>query len=188
MDVSTINGSCNAYHVGEILIDAPAGVNFPSKINKILITHEHCDHIAGISKLDATVYASKFAIDSITGKNNNACLCNYLEMGFPKIIKSKIVSEGDRIMAGEITLTVIETPGHCKGALCFYEPDEKTLFSGDTVFPDLALPRTDLPTSNIKELAKTYEKLAKLDIETIYPGHGRIIKEKKYIEKIIGLL
>jgi len=188
MKITTIRGSCNAYLIDDLLIDAPAEVKFPEGIEKIVLTHEHCDHIAGITNLNGKIYASEFAMKSVIQKNDGACLCSYLKMNFPKIEKSTVVREGDEIVTDGLNLTVIETPGHCKGALCFYEPDEKILFAGDTVFPDNSIPRTDLPTSDIKELIKTYEKLSELGVETIYPGHGKVIKEKKYIEKVAGLI
>jgi glyoxylase-like metal-dependent hydrolase (beta-lactamase superfamily II) len=109
-------------------------------------------------------------------------------MEYPKITKHRVLKEGDMLEESGITLTVIETPGHCAGALCFYSEDQRTLFSGDTVFPDFALPRTDLPTSDYEKLKKSYKKLAKLDVETIYPGHGEMVKNKEYVKKILEQL
>ena len=81
-----------------------------------------------------------------------------------------------------------ETPGHAKGALCFYDEEAKILFAGDTVFPDLGIPRTDLPGSEPEKLKETYSRLETLDIKTIYPGHGEKIEEKDYVKKILKLL
>lgn len=188
MRIESIRGSCNSYLIGNLLVDAPDGAKFPKEVSFVLLTHEHCDHISGINKLNAEICGSRFTIESITKKSENACLCKYLNMKIPEIKKFRMLTEGDKIETSEFKLEVIETPGHCKGALCFYEPEERLLFSGDTVFPDLSVPRTDLPTSDIDELIKSYEKLAKLDIEIIYPGHGREIREKKYIERIARII
>jgi glyoxylase-like metal-dependent hydrolase (beta-lactamase superfamily II) len=68
----------------------------------------------------------------------------------------------------------METPGHSLGSLCLYEEKEKVLFSGDTVFPDGNIGRTDMYGGDTPELVRSIERLTKLDVQTMYPGHMEI--------------
>lgn len=71
---------------------------------------------------------------------------------------------------------ILNTPGHWKACLCVYLPSSKVLFAGDTIFGP-----------NIDSL----EKLSKLDIRCIIPGHGRLCDTKEisrhitYFEELI---
>jgi len=94
--------------------------------------------------------------------------------------KVKKISSGTTISLGETSWQVIETPGHAPGAISLYEPELKILASGDVVFKE-GVGRTDLPGGNIKQLRKSLEKLSKMDIDLVLPGHG----EPCYKENIL---
>ena len=96
----------------------------------------------------------------------------------------KLVEElpGHRGKTGEAYLTaagnlpcryVIHTPGHSPGGLCFYSPQERVLFSGDTLF-QCSVGRSDLSGGNGHILVQSIrEKLLILpEFTTVYPGHG----------------
>ncbi len=184
-----ISGSSNGYFFEGILIDAPNEVTWVSdKIKICVITHEHCDHFAGIKNLQCEIGASKFCADTINGKIDKFGLCSLIGFEFPDKKVKRILRDGDLVKGNEIELRVLETPGHAKGAICLYAEEKKLLFSGDTIFPDRGMPRVDLPTSEPEKLRESYEKLAALEIEKIYPGHGKIIEEKDYLTKILYVL
>ena len=67
---------------------------------------------------------------------------------------------------------VMETPGHTPGSVCLYHPEERLLFSGDTLF-EMGYGRTDLPGGNMAQLITSLEHLFTLPGATqVYPGHG----------------
>ena len=69
-------------------------------------------------------------------------------------------------------LTILSTPGHTPGSVCFYFPEDKVLFSGDTLF-QMGYGRTDLPGGDIQQLWHSLDLLLALPPETVvYPGHG----------------
>ena len=84
------------------------------------------------------------------------------------------LSEGMVLDMGEWKLEVLETPGHSQGCICLYERTEKVLFSGDTVFPDGNIGRTDMYGGDTKELINSIQRLTGLDVKTMYPGHMEI--------------
>ena len=77
------------------------------------------------------------------------------------------------IEVGGLRFNVIETPGHTPGGVSFYEPSEKVLFSGDSLFAG-AIGRTDHPGGDYEMLMKSIlGKLVTLEGSvTVFPGHG----------------
>lgn len=77
------------------------------------------------------------------------------------------------IRFGTHQLTVIPTPGHTPGGVCFYCESEHVLFSGDSLF-QLSIGRTDFPGGNHWSLISALHNLLRdlPDDVTIYPGHG----------------
>jgi glyoxylase-like metal-dependent hydrolase (beta-lactamase superfamily II) len=88
--------------------------------------------------------------------------------------KINFVKEGDLIKLGNMVLEVIHTPGHSPGGICLYGRKEKVLFTGDTLFAEGMVGRTDLSYSSGEALKESLKKLARLPAGTIiYPGHGQ---------------
>lgn len=175
---------CNGYLIEDIVIDAPINSEPPSA-ELLVITHPHCDHFIGAANYAFKKAASNHAKDLINSKKDEFCLCKYVGWNFPEIKIDLGLKDGETIERKNTKLEVVYTPGHCEGAICLYEPNKKFLFSGDTVLSDHNLPRTDLPSSDLEKLRDSYEKLIQLEIETIYPGHGGIIREKDYVKNLL---
>jgi hydroxyacylglutathione hydrolase len=66
---------------------------------------------------------------------------------------------------------VILTPGHSPGSVCLYLADKKVLITGDVVF-FMSVGRTDFPGGNTAALKDSIDRLSKLDVEYIVPGHN----------------
>ena len=131
------------------------------KINKIILTHSHYDHVQKVNdlaiKTKATVCFHDLDYDEIKKfiKNNTI-----------KIIKLK---NKDIIDIGKIKIKVIHTPGHTPGAICLIV--ENKIITGDTLFVN-AIGRTDLAGGDSLKLFESLQKLKKLDDDVeIYPGH-----------------
>ena len=147
----------------------------------IMLTHGHFDHIYGVKELSETygglpVYMHKD--ERYTMAETNPYVCGMYGLPLPDIcfIDSPVLKEtveGDVIEVGSLRFQAIETPGHSRGGLCFYEPAEQVLFSGDTLFAG-AIGRTDQPGGDYDLLMKSiFEKLMPLDGPVkVIPGHG----------------
>ena len=74
--------------------------------------------------------------------------------------------------------TVIHTPGHSWDSCCYYHKQTQSIVSGDTLLGSMKKGRVVTPSiySNRKQTLYTLEKLRKLDISKVYPGHGSIIE------------
>lgn len=144
-----------------------------AKLDYILLTHGHFDHTLTADALrEAT--GAKLLIhaddaEMLTDANKSALA---LFLGRYDTVKpcDEILNHEDSIALGDSTLTVIHTPGHSKGSLCYLADD--FIFTGDTLF-DRGFGRFDLHGGDFETLKSSLRKLGKLDRKLkIYAGHG----------------
>lgn len=131
-----------------------------SKINYIISTHGHFDHITAAMKL-RQMTKSPFLIHKADS------------FMFPQdLVVDTFLVDGMLVNLDDIVLKVIHTPGHTPGSVCLYDEKNKNLFSGDTLFyADHG--RCDLPLSSYSDIVLSLKKLFDLPSDTIvYPGHG----------------
>lgn len=141
------------------------------KVEGILLTHGHHDHVGGVAELKSLTGAKVYA-SPLTDRVANSAYNMAYEMGeTPKYFEVDAhVNDGDHITIGDMTLTVVATPGHTSGCTCFMLDDN--IFSGDTLF-QTSYGRTDLPTGNFTLLEKSLKKLFNLEGDfKVHPGHG----------------
>ncbi len=145
------------------------------KVEYILLTHGHFDHIAGLNELKAALKAKAVINENDLTISNNLNEFTRL-FGVPDAEVPQyemFVNDNDVINVGNMVIKVIFTPGHTQGGVCYMIDDK--LFSGDTLFKD-TVGRTDLFGGSLEKLsASVKDKLFKLDDNiTVYPGHGPI--------------
>ena len=139
-----------------------------------LLTHGHADHISALGKMLAT-HAAPVLIHSEDQHwafiERNQIPPFYAGL-HPAPATLRTITDGEELLLAGIKFKVIATPGHTPGGVCFYSPDAKTLFSGDTLFQG-TVGRTDLPGGDGRILAQSLKKLAVLPVDTmVLPGHG----------------
>jgi hydroxyacylglutathione hydrolase len=139
----------------------------------ILLTHSHWDHIADVSKCKK-VYNIPVWVHALDRANLEFPGADGLP--FPGIIEGvaadHFLEDGEHFFIGDLQFTVIHTPGHTPGGVCFYNEPLKILFSGDTLFRG-TIGTLTLPTSQPDLMWESLEKLSKLPPETtVHPGHA----------------
>jgi len=145
------------------------------KVENILNTHGHSDHISGNGILKAFTKADiiihKDDASMLTDPSRNISRMLGRDVTSPKA--DRLVEDGEIIRVGDLKLRVIHTPGHTKGSISLLCEEEKVVFTGDTLFAG-SIGRTDLPGSSFEEIMHSLkEKLMNLPEETVvYPGHG----------------
>lgn len=126
-------------------------------VRYILITHGHMDHIGALEEV-----------------RNKAGAPVGIHAGDVRGLKKPpdfFLQDGQMLTFGKYSLKVLHTPGHSPGGVCLLS--EKTLFSGDTIFPN-GPGNTSIPGSDEEMiLASIHSKIFVFPDDTIiYPGHG----------------
>ena len=139
-----------------------------------LLTHGHVDHVTALAALadarPAPVYLHPLdAAWCFTPRND---LPGFYAAPARPNAPLRPVAEGDVLELAGARWSVLDTPGHTPGGVCFRLEPDRALFTGDTLFRGTA-GRTDLPGGDARALTQSLRKLAALAGDwTVYPGHG----------------
>jgi glyoxylase-like metal-dependent hydrolase (beta-lactamase superfamily II) len=151
------------------------------RIKLLLFTHGHPDHVEAMDRFDDTVLRAISRAEYLYMQEEGKELFLGTGVQLPSKPFQILLNEGE-LTLGHKAFLVIPTPGHSPGSVCLYYQKEKVLISGDTLFY-LGVGRTDLPGGDAGQLAESIERLAKLHIECLIPGHGEMLKGRRAIEK-----
>ncbi|MDY6777419.1 MAG: MBL fold metallo-hydrolase [Candidatus Nanohaloarchaea archaeon] len=150
--------TANAFLLSETaLIDTgsdPIVLERLDSIYQVAITHTHHDHIENLPQIvdqhSPTIYA-------------------YEPDNLP--VDAEQVQDRDNIDLAGSSFNILHTPGHKDDSICLFHEKSGTLFSGDLIFPDGSFGRTDLEEGNRDTLIKSIERITRLDVQALYPGH-----------------
>jgi hydroxyacylglutathione hydrolase len=145
-----------------LVVDAPEGseeVIEAAKgfdVRRIVVTHRHRDHWAGIDVLKAGI--------------DVPVLCHEADREPYESYVAGVLGQGDEVEVGGLKLRVIHTPGHTPGCICLLLGEH--LIAGDTLFPG-GPGRTRTPEDLQQEIDSIVNNLYVLPASThVYPGHG----------------
>ena len=122
----------------------------------VLITHGHPDHTGALT-----------ALKEATGAE--ICVGAADAYRLPAAA-DRLLQDGDTVQVGALEFSVIATPGHTEGGVCYLLED--VLFAGDTLFYE-SVGRTDFPGGDTAVLMQSLQKLKALPYEDLHviPGH-----------------
>ena len=159
----------------------------PEDITLIINTHCHPDHFEA-NKFFAERTKAKIAFSKEEEKSLGE-MYNFQGMTPSYFKPSFYLKEGTLNLgkSAKISLEIFHTPGHSPGSICIYWAEKKVLFSGDLVFT-ASVGVTDHPWGSSSQLKRSIEKVSKLDIEYLLPGHTEIVAGKENVERNFALI
>jgi len=148
-DVNTLVDVGRDHNIIDKINHASTGVG-KSKIEQVILTHNHYDHASLLPYIKNLFNPQVYAYSS------------YLE-GVDCYVKG-----GELIKVADRICEIIYTPGHSNDSICLYCKGEGSLFAGDTPL----IIRS--PGGSYEEkYVNIMESICRRDIRTIYFGHGR---------------
>ncbi len=145
-------------------------------VQRVLLTHGHGDHIAGITDLkkafpDMAVCCP--AADAAMLTDAWANMSAPFGFSIITVKPDELLNGGDSITIGKSQWQVLDTSGHTPGGVSFYSPDAGAVITGDALF-SCSIGRTDIPNASGSQLVSNIRRnLLSLPDETrVLPGHG----------------
>jgi glyoxylase-like metal-dependent hydrolase (beta-lactamase superfamily II) len=140
-------GPDDATHLDEVAREAGP------RVAAVLVTHDHPDHAPGAAAFARLVDAPLSAF---------------------RLEGAEHLRDGQRIVAGEVSLTAVHTPGHTSDHMAFHVPAVGALFTGDAVL-GRGTSFIDPPDGDLAQYLRSLTRMQELHPRTIYPGHGPIV-------------
>lgn len=190
-----------------LLIDTGTGTEVTEriaaehKVDLVLITHGHEDHICGNDYFkEATVCSHELDapairfVDKLTelynvkGTELEDSMSSFLRdiFGLKDFRVDRELKDGDIIDTGSHRVEVIHTPGHSGGHCCFFIPDIKLVFLGDIDLSSFG-PWYGCRDSHIGDFIKSVQRIKELDCETAVSSHKGVIQGKREIDEKLDL-
>jgi hydroxyacylglutathione hydrolase len=133
------------------------------EVKHVIFTHLHHDHIGNFDLFsNAKFYASEAEIRCFEKDSEATTLDRDMAEKFTIKLEPAVDLNG---------LQIIPTPGHTVGSICIWYPQERILFSGDTLFTNKRTGRVDLPTSIPSNMQESIMKLVHYNFKMLCPGH-----------------
>lgn len=146
--------------------------NGVKRLKYILLTHGHYDHLFGVAELKRD-FGGEVAIHELDSccleEPEKALAKSSIARNFLTTKADITLKEGSRLSLGDTVISVLHTPGHTDGSICYVFDD--VMLSGDTLFCG-TVGRTDLPGGDPITMTKTIGRLSRIKEDyRVYPGH-----------------
>ncbi|MDM3871068.1 MBL fold metallo-hydrolase [Porticoccus sp. W117] len=144
------------------------------RLKWVVVTHTHPDHSPAAQALIAATGAEPIGQVMVDDGHQDT-----------SFQVERNIDDGEWLECGEFRLQAIYTPGHVSNHVCYLLPEEGTLFAGDHLFGGgsvVIIP----PSGDMKDYLTSLRRLLALEITTIAPAHGGLIRQPyEEIKKLI---
>jgi hydroxyacylglutathione hydrolase len=169
------------------------------RVRLIINTHCHCDHVGGNriiqDRSGCDVAMHKIGKHFIDTRDDWSTWWRYYAQEADFFACTKALEDGERVCLGPHEFQVIHTPGHSADGIVLYNSKAKILLSSDSLWEnDIAVMTIRVEGSRaIFSMLESLEKIRNLDIQTVFPGHGKPFSDpiaalRKAVKRLQGYL
>src|SRR5206468_8294039 len=173
----------NTYFVGEgdlAVIDPGPAIDSHiekilamGKIRWVLCTHTHMDHSPAAAAIKKATGAKLYGRPAPAGQDAT-------------FVPDQVLSHGDRVQLGSLSLKAVHTPGHASNHLCYLLEETRMLFTGDHVMQGSTVV-INPPDGDMRAYLASLDLLLREDLAVLAPGHGYLIgAPHKEIRRLIA--
>jgi glyoxylase-like metal-dependent hydrolase (beta-lactamase superfamily II) len=187
-------------------------------VDRIFITHSHVDHCGFAGRIKefsgARIFLSEVEFEAITRAHRDqrkidtlgyfwrqfgldektihtfSAVSDAFTMATAPFSTDLFLNDEQSIKVGDRTFFVLSTPGHTRGHICFFLPEEQILLAGDCILPHITPNLSpDLTCSTflpLENFIQSLERIGALPVHKVYPAHGEPFENLKgRVEEII---
>ncbi len=176
-----ISVTVHCYRVGRVLVDAgppnqvePLVDHLAGRIDDVLITHHHPDHVGAAAALHdqgATVWAHEDGLYPLWNPPEISQRTREL-WGAPDRVDADCLEASMSLDGREVE--ILETPGHSEDHVAIHLPEEGWVFTGDVyIGPRVAL----APSEDLDQLLASYQAICDISPEQMFPAHGAAVQD-----------
>jgi glyoxylase-like metal-dependent hydrolase (beta-lactamase superfamily II) len=153
------------------------------RVDAILVTHTHRDHVGGLNRLRLATGAQVVGAAPFAPRGDgSAGLDSSHDHDYSP---DRILGDGELWRSAGYTIQALATPGHCSNHLCFALLEEGALLSGDHVMAwstSVVAP----PDGSMRAYMESLDKLRGRPESIYWPGHGGpVIEPQRYLRALI---
>lgn len=179
--MAATNGYLLRTEEATLAVDAPEGMadwlaGHGARVDALLLTHQHFDHVLDAARVQAdhgcpvfafSPFSSELTLDRLFSEATG------IDVQVEPFAVDHPLGGMDRADIGGVTWSLLHIPGHSPDSLCYYQAGLGLVFGGDVLFMD-GVGRTDFPGGSWETLLAGIESqmLALPDDTRLYPGHG----------------
>lgn len=156
-------------------LDAVARALADEPLARVVVTHNHSDHIKGI--------------DAVAARWPGALLLKkpWRERDAKYPVRWSPLEEGEEVLAGDTRLQVVETPGHAPDHICLFEEAERVLFAGDLLMRDGTVVIPPTYGGSLAQYLSSLDKVLGLAPARALPAHGpEIVDPRSLIHRYLA--
>ena len=177
----------------------------PRRIRHLILTHAHGDHAGGAARMrrltdGAAVYLSRDRARALREADEHAVSLDVAkkvgiyppDYALEPCAVDVELADGGRIAVGDVTLEVLDTPGHADGhvSLLLEHGGRRSLFAGDVVFFGGRILLQAIHDCRLDAQIRSLRKLRELGVDALFPGHLTLSLEngQRHIERANEIL
>ncbi|MCB9680039.1 MAG: MBL fold metallo-hydrolase [Alphaproteobacteria bacterium] len=144
-----------------------------ARVERIVLTHHHVDHVSGAQALQAHLAAGDRTVPIVAHEVTRTLLSGVVPV-------DGVLADGDTLACDDVRFAVVHTPGHAPGHLVFHDPASGAVVAGDMV-AGIGTILIDPVEGDLGDYLDSLVRMQRLDPALLLPSHGPALPEARAV-------